>query len=89
MGNAVIWVKFASIEDFEAWHDLVKTELGLPKPSVDAQGNVMPDAVISTDYTQPVIVAENDVRAFIDPIFSGDYEISENPYGDRYENSVA
>ena len=59
-------IQFGSIEAFDAWHETIKAQLGLPKLSVDADGNEIPDSVLITDYTKPVIKADDDVQAFVE-----------------------
>lgn len=80
----MIWVKFTSIESFNNWHENIKALLELPKVSTDIQGNPMPEATMTTDYVEPVIVAEDDVRAFIDEEYSGDLQISNSPFTNNY-----
>jgi len=79
------WVKWDSIQDFNTWHDAVKAELGLPKLSVDAEGNTIPDSIISTDYVLPIVVAANDIRANIDDERVNNLELSTNPTKSNYE----
>lgn len=78
------WVKWDSIEAFNAWHDAIKTELGLPKPSVDDAGNVVDDAIVNTDYVLPVIVAEDDIRANVENAYAEELTPSENPIVSNY-----
>jgi len=80
----MIWVKWDSIDQFDLWHDAIKTELGLPKMSVGKNGEIDPTAVVSTDYVLPTIVAENDIRALISEIYAEGLEISENPQPENY-----
>lgn len=75
----MIWVKWNSIEDFNLWHEAIKIELGLPKMSVGKNGEIDPTAVISTDYVLPIVVAENDIRAFIGENFAEGLAISSDP----------
>ena len=79
------WVKWNSIEDFNAWHNAVKAELGLPKPSQDAEGNVIENSVINTDYILPVIILDNDIRANVSDDYAAGLVTSENPYPSSYE----
>lgn len=78
------WVKWTSMKDFNIWHEKIKTELGLPKPSVDEEGNILPDSIINTDYVLPVIVTKNDIRANIDDEYADGLDISENPVSSEY-----
>lgn len=75
----MIWVKWTSLEAFNSWHEEVKAQLGLPKMSVKANGEIDPTAVISTDYVLPTIVAENDIRAFIGEQYAAGLEVSFDP----------
>jgi len=79
------WVKWDSIEDFNTWHNAIKAELGLPKPSVDAEGNVIEDSVINTDYILPIIVSDIDIRANVSDDYAAGLVTSENPYPSSYE----
>lgn len=88
----MIWVKFSSLDAFNVWHEEIKQELGLPKISTDSEGNEVPDKTITTDYAKPIIVQNNDVRAFIDEFyFHGesqirfDMELSEIPFRSVYD----
>jgi hypothetical protein len=83
----MLWVKWDSLENFNNWHDIIKNALSLPKPSVDENGHVIEGSVIVTDYVQPTIVSENDVRALIDDIYSDGLEVSSDPYVSKYEAS--
>lgn len=83
----MIWVKFTSIESFNSWHNSIKALLELPKISTDFQGNPMPEATMTTNYVEPVIVAEDDVRAFIDEEYASDLSISESPFVSNYEQA--
>jgi hypothetical protein len=44
--------KFNSVAEFQKWHSLVKISLGIPDE-------------VTLEYTQGVVVSENDVRAQI------------------------
>jgi hypothetical protein len=79
------WVKWDSIEAFDTWHTGIKAELGLPKESVDADGNIIEGSLVSTDYVLPIIVADNDIRALIDYDYATDLEPSTNPIVSHYE----
>jgi len=67
MGNTVTWVKWNSKEEFDLWHEAKKIELGLPFSE------------IVTEYTLPIVISEQDVRADIETIHVGDLELSNNP----------
>ena len=81
----MIWVKWNSLEEFNAWHDIVKAELGLPKASVDADGNEIEGSLVITDYVLPTVVAENDVRACIAEEYAEGLEPSTDPIVSHYE----
>jgi hypothetical protein len=83
----MIWVKWNSIEAFNTWHTGIKTELGLPKLSVDADGNTIEGSLVSTDYALPIIVDDNDIRALVDDTYATDLEPSTNPIVSHYEAS--
>lgn len=46
------WYEWQSVEDFDIWHDTIKTELGLPRLSVDKNGNPCEPAI--ENYTQAI-----------------------------------
>lgn len=71
------WLRWDSLAAFEDWHEAVKRALGLPKPGFNAAtGAVDTSAPWTTDYTQPVAVSTDDVRALVEA------EVSELvPYG--------
>jgi hypothetical protein len=82
------WVKWDSIEAFNTWHTGIKAELGLPKESVDAEGNTIEGSLVSTDYVLPIVVANNDIRANIEDKYATDLEASSNPIVSHYEAST-
>lgn len=81
----MIWVKWNSLDSFNAWHDGIKAILGLPKPSMNENGEIVKDAVITDSYVLPIIVAEDDIRALIDEVYANGLETSVNPIVSRYE----
>ena len=76
------WYKFDSLNDFDAWHQNIKEELGYPKISVDINGDEIADATVTDSYTQPFIVSDNDVRAIVELDHSTGLSLSETPYKD-------
>jgi len=93
MGNRMIWVKFPNIEAFNAWHTEIKEELNLPKASVDIEGNVVLDAIVTNSYVDPILVSINDIRALIDDMYMReedsirfDMELSESPFISNYDS---
>lgn len=80
----MIWVKFPSIGSFNAWHDVIKQELGLPKPSTDFDGKVIDEAQWTVSYVEPIIIAADDIRALIDQVYVKDLQKSINPISSNY-----
>jgi hypothetical protein len=72
------WVTFDSIQSFNAWHNQVKTDLGLPLPALDASGNQV-EGQMSSEYTTAWIVSETDIRADIEDKYLFELTLSENP----------
>lgn len=85
----MIWVKFDSLNDFEEWHSIIKSELGLPKVSVDIDGNPVLEATRTTDYVTPQIVSNEDVRALIDEKYAKDLKRSQSPFASNYDQTNA
>lgn len=50
-----MYYKFDSMSHFNEWHQIVKQILGIPM-----------DDGITTEYTQPIIIEENQIIAFSD-----------------------
>lgn len=50
-----MWASFDSLEDFVAWHEAIKQELGIP----------LPDG-ITTEYTEPVTLPSGEIVAWVD-----------------------
>jgi hypothetical protein len=72
-----MWCKWLSIEDFNAWHESIKTSLGYPFPSVDSNGNECEP--MNTDYTMAIVIAIDDVRAWVDEEYAEGLIITEAP----------
>lgn len=52
---------------FETWHDSAKLALGIPHPGRNAAtGEIDETAQWTTAYTQPTVVADDDVRAYVE-----------------------
>lgn len=81
----MIWVKWNSLDSFNAWHENVKASLGLPKPSMNEAGEIVEDAIITDSYVSPIIVAQDDIRALIEEIYADGLETSMSPIVSRYE----
>lgn len=61
------WYTWQSQEDFDTWHEEVKTQLGLPMPGKNAHtGEVDESAQWTTDYTSVTEVGPGDFRAFVE-----------------------
>lgn len=57
-----------SLDAFNSWHADACSSLGIPHPNRNAAtGEIDPDAQWTTAYTEPVIVADDDIRAFVEP----------------------
>jgi hypothetical protein len=77
------WYKFDSIEAFDVWHLQVMKLLGLPKASVDSNGTIENQGVITDSYTKSFQVSENDFRALVEPEYSEGLVPSESPFPPR------
>lgn len=56
-----------SLGEFDAWHESIKTALGIPYPGRNAlTGEIDESAQWTTAYTVPTVVADDDVRAFVE-----------------------
>jgi hypothetical protein len=73
------WYKWDSIESFNTWHSAKKLELGLPKLSVDAEGNTVANSVETDAVTLPFEVDATDVRAMVEDNDSEGLIPSTNP----------
>ena len=74
------WYKWNSIEAFNDWHNAIKSELGLPKKSMNSDSQVIENGVITDSYTIAHEIAENDVRAFVAIEYAENLIPSENPF---------
>lgn len=62
-----MFYSWLSLDLFESWHDAAKTALGIPYPNRNAAtGEIDPDAQWTTAYTEPMVVADDDVRAYVE-----------------------
>ncbi len=53
------WYKWATIEDFELWHEQVKSFLGLPKYGENSLTGLVDETTqMTTDYTEAVIESD-------------------------------
>jgi hypothetical protein len=72
-----MYYQWTSLINFQQWHEEAKTALGIPYPGYNAAtGELDEDAQWTTAYTEPIIVSENDVRAFVE-----DYVVELAPGG--------
>lgn len=63
-----MWHRWPDLEAFIAWHDAACNALGIPHPGRNAAtGEVDVDAQWTTAYTDATVVADNDVRAVVEP----------------------
>lgn len=63
----MMFYSWFSLNSFNAWHDAVKFALDIPRPGRNAAtGEIDETAQWTTAYTEPIIVSENDVRAFVE-----------------------
>jgi len=61
------WYTWATVEAFDAWHEVIKQALGLPKPGINAKtGHVDVTAAWTTGYTTITEIAEGDYRATVE-----------------------
>ena len=63
-----MWYRWTDLTTFDAWHTGACAALGIPHAGNNAAtGELDPDAQWTTAYTEPVVVAADDVRAVVDP----------------------
>lgn len=64
-----MWHRWTSLEAYEAWHQAAMSHLGLPRPGKGAASRrERPSAQWTTAYTEPIVLAEDDVRAIVEPL---------------------
>lgn len=62
-----MFYRWISVDAFNAWHVAAKTALGIPYPGRNAAtGEIDEFAQWTTAYTEPTVVADNDVRAYVE-----------------------
>lgn len=62
-----MWYRWKSLEEFNAWHEAAKAHLGIPRPGKGlASGRERPTRQWTTTYTEPYVVAEDDIRAVVE-----------------------
>jgi hypothetical protein len=79
------WYKWTSLELFNAWHEAIKTELGLPKQSVTIDGSEVIGGVVTDKYTNAIVVADDDIRAVVEALYADALTPSQDPYRTNYE----
>jgi hypothetical protein len=63
-----MWYLWADLAAFDAWHTAACAALDIPHAGYNAAtGDLDPDAQWTTAYTDPVVVAADDVRAVVEP----------------------
>jgi hypothetical protein len=67
MGESVNWYSWTSLDAFDNWHASACSALGIPHPNHNAAtGEIDESAQWTTAYTEPTVVAEDDVRAYVE-----------------------
>jgi hypothetical protein len=68
MGGVLMWHQWADLQAFTVWHDTACAALGIPHAGFNAAtGDLDETAQWTTAYTQPTVVAADDVRAVVEP----------------------
>jgi len=67
-----MYYRWTSLAAFIDWHNAICAELGIPHPNRNAAtGEIDEQAQWTTAYTEPIIVADNDVRAVVEDHVAG------------------
>ena len=62
-----MFYSWPTLDTFNAWHALAMLALGIPHPNHNAAtGEIDEDAQWTTAYTEAVVVADDDVRAYVE-----------------------
>jgi hypothetical protein len=62
-----MFYSWPTFDAFNSWHADACTALGIPYPNRNAAtGEIDANAQWTTAYTQPTVVAEDDVRAYVE-----------------------
>ena len=62
-----MFYSWLSLDAFNTWHTDAMQALGIPYPGRNAAtGEIDEDAQWTTAYTDPIVVAEDDVRAYVE-----------------------
>ena len=68
-----MWAKFDTIEEFNQWHEGIKTFLGIPRPDG-----------VTTEYTIPITTSDGTIRAWVEhswgSLVEGDAPIVDKPW---------
>ena len=68
VGGVVMWYRWTNRASFDVWHTAACAALGIPHPGRNAATGVIDEqAQWTTAYTDPVVVAADDVRAVVEP----------------------
>ena len=63
----MMWYLWDSSASFDLWHETAKAFLGIPYPGRNsATGEIDENAQWTTAYTEPLVLADDDVRAFVE-----------------------
>jgi len=67
-----MWRLWPNLVAFTAWHNAACAVIGIPHPNRNvATGEIDTDAQWTLTYTEAVIVADDDVRAVVEPDVAG------------------
>jgi hypothetical protein len=68
------WYEWQTLEDFNQWHNSIKTQLGLPKQSININGDACNPII--ENYTEAVIM-ENNVIAMVENEYAENLTITQ------------
>ncbi len=68
----MMWYSWTSKQSFEEWHSEAKALLKMPLPGFNAETGEQVKGGATTEYTECIIVADNDVRAVVDAEIASD-----------------
>jgi hypothetical protein len=64
-----MWYRWTDLTTFDSWHTAACAALDIPHAGSNAATGVLDtDAQWTTAYTDPVVVAADDVRAVVEPL---------------------
>jgi hypothetical protein len=62
-----MFYSWSSLDAFNSWHALAMLALGIPHPNHNAAtGEIDESAQWTTAYTDPIVVADDDVRGYVE-----------------------